>query len=92
MELKKIEGNDKKLLIEFPDETSAFVNMIKEKLWDDSSVKEAATITGHPYLSKPRLHLETSRGSPHTAIEKVGEKLLADASELKEKVKAALKK
>lgn len=92
MELKKIEGSEKRLLIEFDGETVAFANMIKDKLWDDPSVKEAATIKEHPYLSKPKILVETSRGSPQTALEKATEKLLDETKEFREKFKDALKK
>ena len=92
MELKKIEDNGKRLIIEFDGETTAFANMIKDKLWDDSSVKEAATIMEHPFLSKPKILVETSRGSPQTALEKTTEKLVDEAKEFREKFKGALKK
>ena len=89
MELKKLEDNGKRLIIEFDDETVAFVNMIKDKLWEDPSVKEAATIREHPYLSKPKILVEVSRGHPKAALEKVTEKLIADAKEFREKFKSS---
>lgn len=92
MELKKLEDTDNKLVVEFGDETIAFANMIKEKLWEDSNIKEAATIREHPYLSLPKVLVVTSRGSPVTALEKVAEKLLDEAKEFREKFKDALKK
>ncbi len=92
MELKKIEDNDKRLIVEFEGETVAFANMIKDKLWEDSSVKEAATIKEHPYLSKPKILVEVSRGSPQTALEKTTDKLLEEAKEFHDKFKDALKK
>ncbi len=92
MELKKIEDSGKRIIVEFNDETLAFANMVKDKLWEDSSIKEAASIMDHPYLSKPRILLETSRGSPQAALEKVAEKLEAEAKELKDKLKESLKK
>ncbi len=92
MDLKKIEDNEKRVIIEFEGETLAFANMIKDKLWDDVSIKEAATIKEHPYLSKPKILVETSRGSPQTALEKATEKLLDEAKEFHDKFKDALKK
>mgnify|MGYP001585936495 CR=1 FL=1 len=92
MELKKIEDSGKRLIVEFDGETVAFTNMIKDKLWEDSSVKEAATIKEHPYLSKPKILVETSRGSPQTALEKATEKLLDETKEFRDKFKDALKK
>lgn len=92
MELKKIEDTGKRLIVEFEGETVAFANMIKDKLWDDTSVKEAATIKEHPYLSKPKILVEVSRGSPQTALEKATGKLLDEAKEFRDKFKDALKK
>ncbi len=92
MEIKKLSENARRLVVEFENETVAFVNMIKDKLWEDSSVKEAATIREHPYLSKPKILVETSRGSPQTALEKATEKLMEEAREFKDKFKDALKK
>lgn len=92
MELKKLEDDEKRLLIEFDGETVAFANMIKDKLWEDSSVKETATIKEHPYLSKPKILVETSRGSPQTALEKATEKLIEETKEFRDKFKDALKK
>ncbi len=92
MELKKLEDNGKRMIVEFDGETIAFANMIKDKLWEDSSVKEAATIQEHPYLSKPKILVETSRGSPQAALEKATEKLMDEAKEFRDKFKDALKK
>lgn len=89
MELKKIEDNGKRMLVELEDETIAFANMVKEKLWDDSSVKEAAVIREHPYLSKPKILVEVSRGHPKAALEKATEKLMAEAKEFREKFKSS---
>ena len=92
MELKKLEDNGKRIIVEFEDETLAFVNMVKDKLWEDSSGKEAASIMEHPYLSKPEILVETSRGSPHVALEKAADKLTEEAKEFKDKLKESLKK
>lgn len=92
MELKKIEDNEKRLIVEFDGETIAFVNMIKDKLWEDPAVKEAAAIMEHPYLSKPKILVETSRSSPEVALGKATEKLLDETEEFKGKFKDALKK
>lgn len=92
MELKKIEENEKRLIVEFDGETIAFANMIKDKLWEDSSVKEAATIMEHPYLSEPKIQVETSRGLPRAALEKAAEKLIEETKEFEDKFRDALKK
>ncbi|MBI1978843.1 MAG: DNA-directed RNA polymerase subunit L [Candidatus Aenigmarchaeota archaeon] len=92
MELKKLEDTGKRLIAEFGEETIAFANMVKDKLWEDPSVKEAATIMEHPYLSKPKILVDVSRGSPQAALEKAAEKLSDEAKEFADKFKDALKK
>ena len=70
MELKKIKENDKSLLVEVAGESFTVTNAMREYLWDDKSVSEAAQIKEHPYLSQ---HLEagsnggTSKERSHRA-------------------------
>ncbi|MBI2543332.1 MAG: hypothetical protein HYW24_04045 [Candidatus Aenigmarchaeota archaeon] len=91
MELNKVEDNDKRMIVEFEDESIAFANMVKDVLWEDASIKEAAVIREHPYLSKPKILVVTSRGSPKTALEKATGNLLDKTKEFKEELKGALK-
>jgi len=92
MELKKIKEDEKTLLVEAVGESFTLTNAVREYLWDDKSVSEAAQIKEHPYLSQPKIFVKTDRGSPVTALEKASEKLVDDAKEFKQKFKDALKK
>lgn len=92
MELKKIKEDDKTLLVEVKGETFTLTNAIREYLWDDKSISEAAQIKEHPYLSQPKIFVKTDRGSPVAALEKAADKIVEDAKEFKQKFKEALKK
>jgi DNA-directed RNA polymerase subunit L len=92
MELKKIKEDDKTLLVEVKGETFTLTNAIREYLWDDKSISEAAQIKEHPYLSQPKIFVKTYRGSPVAALEKAADKIVEDAKEFKQKFKDALKK
>ena len=92
MELKKLKEDDKTMLVEVVGESFTLTNTIREYLWDDKSVSEAAQIKEHPYLSQPKIFVKTDRGSPVTALEKATEKIIEDTKEFKQKFKEALKK
>ncbi|MBI4010415.1 MAG: DNA-directed RNA polymerase subunit L [Candidatus Aenigmarchaeota archaeon] len=92
MELKKLKEDDKTMLVEVVGESFTLTNAIREYLWDDKSVSEAAQIKEHPYLSQPKIFVKTDRGSPVTALEKATEKIVEDTKEFKQKFKEALKK
>lgn len=92
MELKIVKEEEKKLILELREGTVGFVNLLKEELWKDPSVKEAASIREHPYLSEPKILVAVSRGSPQSVLEKATENILEQTREFKEKFKAALKK
>lgn len=92
MELKKVKEDEKTVLIEAKGESFTLTNALREYLWDDKSVSEAAQIKEHPYLSQPKIFVKTYRGSPLTALEKASEKIVDDAKEFKQKFKDALKK
>jgi len=92
MELKKLKENDKTLMVEVSGESFTLTNAIREYLWDDKSVSEAAQIKEHPYLSQPKIFVKTDRGAPATALEKAAEKIVEDAKEFKQKFKDASKK
>lgn len=92
MELKKIKEDDKTLLLETGGESFTLTNALRGELWNDKSVTEAAQIKEHPYLSKPKIFVKVSRGSPVTALKKAAERISKQAKEFKEQFKKALKK
>lgn len=92
MELKKIKEDEKTLLLETKGETVTLTNLLKEELWNDKNVSEAAQIKEHPYLVEPKIFVKVSRGSPKTALEKAADRVETQVKEFKEEFKKALKK
>ena len=91
MELKKTKKKEKELLLEVGGESSTLTNALREHLWEDSNVSEAAHIKEHPYLSQPKIFVKTTRGEHESALEKASENLAEQAREFKQKFKSALK-
>ena len=92
MELKVVKEDEKGMTIEIKGETIGFVHLIKDQLWKDNNVKEAAAIKEHPYLSEPKVFVNVSKGSAKAALEKASEGVLKEVQEFEGKFKTALKK
>ena len=92
MQLKVVKEDDKTLLLETQGETVTLTNALREELWEDKAVTEAAQIKEHPYLAEPKIFVKVSRGSPRTALEKAAERIADKAREFREEFKKALKK
>jgi len=91
MELKVIKEDEKTLFLETTGETYTLTNTIRESLWEDKNVSEAADIKEHPYLAEPKIFVRVSKGSPKTALENAAERVAEKAKEFKEEFKKALK-
>jgi DNA-directed RNA polymerase subunit L len=91
MELKIVKEDEKTLFLETPGETYTLTNTIREELWNDKNVSEAADIKEHPYLAEPKIFVRVSKGSPKTALENAAERVADKAKEFKEEFKKAFK-
>lgn len=91
MDIRVVKKEDEKLLLEIPGETFTLTNTLREELWNDSNVSEAAEIKEHPYLAEPKIWVVVKRGSPVTALEKACERIEKKAEEFRKKFKDALK-
>jgi DNA-directed RNA polymerase subunit L len=91
MELKIIKEDERTLFIETVGETYTLTNTIREELWKDKNVSEAADVKEHPYLSQPKIFVRVTKGSPREALEKAAERIAEKAREFGEKFKKALK-
>lgn len=92
MELKVVEKDEKKMILEVKGETVTLTNLLKSELWNDKAVSEAAQIKKHPYLDEPKVFVKVSRGDPKTALEKAADRIAEQAKEFREEFKKALKK
>ncbi len=91
MELNVLKKDDHSILLEVKGESFTLTTPIKEKLWKDSNVLEAADMKEHPYLEEPKIWVKVERGSPITALSKAANNLLKDIEKLEEEFKKALK-
>jgi DNA-directed RNA polymerase subunit L len=92
MDLRVVKEDEKTLIVETKGETVGFVNLLRDELWKDKAVSEAAYIKEHPYLSEPKVFVKAGRGSPRTALERAATRIEDQAKEFGEEFKRALKK
>lgn len=91
MKLRKVKEDEKTLLLELGGESFTLTNVLREELWEDKNISEAAQIKEHPYLSEPKIWIKVYRGSPLTALEKAINRVIKQTEEFREKFKKALK-
>lgn len=91
MELKTVKQDDKTLMVEVEGETATVTHALREALWEDKNVSEAAHVQDHPQ-HQPKIFVKVNRGSPQVALEKAAELVETEAKEFKEEFKKALKK
>ena len=77
--------------VEVHGEGLAFVNAIKEELWNDENVVEAATIREHPYLSQPKIWVKVKKGDPIVAIKRAVKRLKEKIEELEKRYEREVK-
>ncbi|MEM5855384.1 MAG: DNA-directed RNA polymerase subunit L [Candidatus Aenigmatarchaeota archaeon] len=91
MELRIVDEDERTIFLECVDETHTLTNTIREELWNDKNVSEAADVKEHPYLSQPKIFVKVTKGSPKEALEKAAERIAEKAREFGEEFKKALK-
>jgi DNA-directed RNA polymerase subunit L len=92
MELKEIKSDTGLLELEVKGEEVGFVNLIKEELWNDKQVNEAAFIKEHPYMTEPKIYVKMKgRADPKVALRKAQKRLLVKLKDLKGEFQRALK-
>lgn len=87
MEIRVLRKDSDSMLVEFVGETHTLTNLIREELWNDSNVLEAAEVKEHPYLSEPKIFLRVKKGDPKKALAKALERIERKVEEFKRKVK-----
>jgi DNA-directed RNA polymerase subunit L len=93
MELKivKEEEAKQKLILETRGETFTLTNLLRDELWRDKNVSEAAQIREHPVLSELKLFVRTRRGHARTALQKAAKRLIRQVEEFEREFKRAVK-
>jgi len=91
MELNVIKKDKNLLEIELKGEGIGFANLIKEELWNDKSVDEAAYIKEHPYMAEPKVYVKTNKKDPKVVLENAAKRVQVHLKDLEGEFKRALK-
>lgn len=92
MELIKIREDNDIIEVELRGESVGFVNLIKEELWNDKNVDEAAYIKEHPYMAEPKIYIKMKRkSSSRVALQRAVKRLNVKLKDLEKEFKRALK-
>ena len=92
MELKKLKSGSGLLELEIKGEDVGFTNLIKEELWNDKQVSEAAQIKEHPYMAEPKIYLKMKgKTDPKVALKNAQKRLVVKLKDLKGEFQRALK-
>jgi len=92
MEFRVLKQDPNTIFLEVGKETVTITNLIREELWEEKNISEAASVKEHPYLEEPKIWLKTSRGSPVTTLDQTCERILLEIQEFRQKFKEASKK
>lgn len=92
MELKIIENEKKKIILEIVGEDHTLCNALRKELWNDKSVKIAGYNISHPLTASPRIVVETDgKTSPSKALLDAAARLKKDNANLLKEITKAIK-
>lgn len=92
MKLNIIKGEGNLLEVEVVGETIGFVNALREELWNDKNVEEAAYVKEHPYLAEPKIWVKVKHGDPKKALLDAAKRLEDKIKNFEKNFERALKK
>ena len=88
MNIKVLEDEKEKLLLEFEDETETVTNLLATQVWKSGG--EAAAVREHPFIESPKLVVMGK--NPKRLLEKASTALEEQCDEFKENFRRALEK
>ena len=88
MNIKVLEDEKEKLLLEFEDETETITNLLATQIWNEKG--EAAAVREHPFIKNPKLVVMGKK--PKELLEKASVALEEQCDEFKEEFRRALEK
>jgi len=92
MELNKTKEDSNMIEVELKGESVGFANLIKEELWNNKNVDEAAYIKEHPYMTEPKIYVKMKKKSnPRVALQRAVKGLQVKLKDLEKEFKRALK-
>jgi len=92
MEVKKVKDEDGVLILELEGESKTFANLIREELWNDKNISEAAAIKNHPYMDQPKLFLKMQgKNKPQKALKDAAKRIQVKTKDLEKEFSRAFK-
>jgi len=91
MEINVLKEEKNKLIFEIQGEDHTLANALRKELWNDKKVTAAGYQVEHPLKGTPKMIVETSSGSPRTAIKDAIERLKKINAGIKEEIKKEMK-
>ena len=92
MEIKVLEEDKNKLMIEISDEGHTLCNALKEELYNDKSVKAAGYNIRHPLFGKPNFFVDTEgRENGREAMEEAAKRLKKESDKFRNAVDKEIK-
>ncbi|OGI15958.1 hypothetical protein A3K63_01210 [Candidatus Micrarchaeota archaeon RBG_16_49_10] len=92
MEIAVLKDDKDGFLLELKGETKSFANLIREELWNDSNVLEAAAIKEHPYNTHPKIFVKMKgKSDPKKALKEAAKRVQGKLKELDAEFKRHLK-
>ena len=92
MEVKKIKDKDGVLMLELEGESKGFANVLREELWNDKNVSEAADIKEHPYMDQPKLFVKMKgKNKPQKALKDAAKRVEVKVKDLEKEFSRAFK-
>ncbi len=88
MNVKVLEDEKEKLLLEFNDETETITNLLASQVWEENG--KAAAVREHPFIENPKLVIIGR--NPKRLLKKASASLEGQCEDLKEEFKRALEK
>ncbi len=87
MEVKSVKEESDTLLVELKGDTIGFANLIREELWNDENVSEAASFKEHPYMAEPKIFVKMKgRTKPEKALKDAASRIQSKLKELEKEV------
>jgi len=87
-----LEESKNRIIVEIVGESHAFCNALRKELWEDKHVKIAAYNIEHPYVSNPKMIVETDgQEKPKAALLKAAERIRDNSDKLKKMAEKELK-
>ncbi len=85
LEVEKQDKNSVTIIVK--GEGVTLLNMLRDELWNDKNVTEAAIIQEHPFTANPKIMLKVSTGSPITTLEKAVDRIKGNLEDFRKAFK-----